>query len=551
MTLLPDLPYQSMKRLIFCSASLVLAGTALAQAPANDTCLTGTAIDVAGLYAFDAMTSNATTGTIDNVCAARIPNLRDVWFTWTCPADGQYEFETESQQAGFNGYDTIMTIYNSTACDGADCLYYSDDIDGSNFASRVVTNNVLAGTVYSIQIGTWSGSSPINDTNTMSVTFNGPVPPANDDCSTPEVLSGVGVFPFAPDATFATDTDPLIIPDCTGRPSNLRDVWFEWTSPADDIYIFETESQQTGFNGYDTVMRIYDNALCDGTGCIGWNDDVDGSNFASRITSTGILTAGSTYLIQVGTWSGTSGMTETNTMTITAATPPPPVPMNDDCANAEFIAGEGLALFDMTSATDSGIDASGCTGSNTSEFDVWYDWLCLETGLYSFQTLDSPMGGPPGFDTKMAAYDGVLCDGTECIAYNDDKISGNWGSELIIGVSVGDIIRIQIASFSSTTSVGPNQMEVTKLSVGTTFCDPSGMHSGGDSASLVGTFGSGVGTDLHLDAFGGPAGRIRFHAGQRWLPGSGLRSRWWHPLLGAGHHVPLRQAGFWQLRRPL
>ncbi len=46
--------------------------------------------------------------------------------------------------------------------------------------------------------------------------------------------------------------------------------------------------------------------------------------------------------------------------------------------------------------------------------------------------------------------------------------------------------------------------------VGTTFCDPNSINSTGSSAVLTGSWGTGVGSDLHLEITSGPAGQLAY-----------------------------------------
>ncbi len=521
-----------MNKLLLCSAGIVLAGTSYAQVPSNDDCASALAISAAGAYAFPAMATMATDSTIDGACAGRDPFLRDVFFVWTAPSDGQFEFRTENTVAqGELGYDTVMTVYEGTVCDGSACLFFNDDTMTGAWGSTVVTNNVTTGTVYTIQVGTWDGASGVTDTNSLHVTANGIIPPDNDDCSAPTIISGEGEFPIG-DAPFATDSDPMIQPACATRDMHFQDLWFEWTAPLTDNYSFSTQNTVgQGEMGYDTMMAVYDNQLCDGSGCIGWNDDKAPSGaFGSEVITTTPLIAGNTYTIQVSSWSATSGETNTNTLTIEGLAP---APSNDTCASPEVIAGMGVFPVDNTFAGNSGLDAMGCTTSVTSNNDLWYAWTGATIGEVTISTLDS---SDYGYDTKLAVYDNNLCDGSGCIAYNDDGGGLSLGSQVKFMPMPGITYYIQFATFSgSSTAGGPNVLAIDwdPATLITTFCDPSDPNSIGEATKMRAS-GGGLASGFYLTAFDGPEGEFGFMLVSTGFIDPGMASGGGNLCLGGG-----------------
>lgn len=99
----------------------------------------------------------------------------------------------------------------------------------------------------------------------------------------------------------------------------------------------------------------------------------------------------------------------------------PPAPPNDDCANAETIAGEGTFAFDNTTARTDGPPHDAClaVGERQIDADVWYCWTspCTEKILVSTCGLTS-------LDTRIAVYDGCgTCPPTdgELLTCNDDR----------------------------------------------------------------------------------------------------------------------------------
>ena len=124
--------------------------------PANDDCLTPTAIAGTGLFPFN--NTNATTGAQGQAEAAclffgQIGNTRDVWFTWTAPATpGIATVETCAQTT----VDTKIAVYDGAGCPSAATIACNDD--ACSLQSRVRFGFVAGGT-YTIQLGTFPGAS--------------------------------------------------------------------------------------------------------------------------------------------------------------------------------------------------------------------------------------------------------------------------------------------------------------------------------------------------------------------------------------------------------
>ena len=130
----------------------------------------------------------------------------------------------------------------------------------------------------------------------------------SDDCTTAQVIAGTGVFNF--DNSAAT-TDGVPDPLCLafGNDDIENDVWFEWTAPTDSFFRVDT----CGQTGVDTKIAVLETDCSGAT--IACNDDS-----CSLQSSVGFMaTAGSTYMIRLGTFPGAAG--GTGTFTITDAPP--------------------------------------------------------------------------------------------------------------------------------------------------------------------------------------------------------------------------------------
>ncbi|MCP5020606.1 MAG: hypothetical protein GY930_02420 [bacterium] len=356
--------------------------------------------------------------------------------------------------------------------------------------------------------------------------------PLNDDCPSP-VITGTGIFPF--DLNSANATDSVVgQPACALRPSNLNDVFFTWTCPADGDYEFTTESEQT--IGYDTVMVLYDGDACDGSGCIDYDDD-DGPGFGSYINTldalvTGPLTAGDTYVIQVGAWSSTTTPTGTNLLTIDL------IPTN--CAETTFVSNNGgsiggAAYFDVTGTADlvfEGVETHfGADSGTTVGMQVWTiansTYAGNETtGAWVQVGVDDGTGvaAGVGFPTPITFETPVtLPAGTNAVALvaiNSDHLYTNGDGANESAVSFDGAVTLSLGSTSNVAFMDPvfsprvwNGILCEALpssSVGTPFCDPMNVNSTGLSTTLTGTLGSGVGSGLNLQASNGPVGLLGY-----------------------------------------
>jgi hypothetical protein len=125
----------------------------------------------------------------------------------------------------------------------------------------------------------------------------------SDDCATADAIAGQGLFAFDSSAA-TTGTEGQAEASCYifGNSAVANDVWFSWTADADGIAQVATCNEST----VDTKLAAYPGGSCPTDGsAIACNDDACG--FQSSMSFS--VTNGTTYLLQVGTWSGASGGT--------------------------------------------------------------------------------------------------------------------------------------------------------------------------------------------------------------------------------------------------
>ena len=242
-----------------------------------------------------------------------------------------------------------------------------------------------------------------------------------EDCSTAVAISGTGTFAF--DTTGAlTDAQQQT---CGGGCD--ADVWFSWVAPASGVTTFS----MCGGTGSDSVIAVYSGAGC-GTTAVGCNDDFCGLQSTVAFPAT----AGTTYMLQIGGYSGSIGA---GTFSLTQAGAGP---ANDDCSAATVISGAGPFTFDTTGATTSPQQSGWCGTSGT---DLWYQWTAPLTGSATLSLCGS------SYDSLVAVYAGAGCPAGGTTTCNDDYCGLQ--SQLNFACTAGSTYMLQIGGFGS--SFGP------------------------------------------------------------------------------------------------
>jgi hypothetical protein len=407
----------------------IAATSAFASAGTNgtDDCATPTAI--AGSGSFTADTSASTTGVegqAEGLCysfgSSAVDN--DIWYSWTANATG-----TATVSLCGNTFDSKLAAYPGAGCPTTGSAIACND-DSCGLQSEI-SFAVTSGTAYTLQVGTFPGSS--GGAGSMSISIAVPANP--DDCATPDVISGQGLFAFDNSAA-TTGTEGQAEASCLffGITEIDNDVWFSWTADVDGTAIIET----CGQTFVDTKLAVYPGGGCPTAGsALACNDDNCGLQSGVLLP----VTAGTSYMIQVGTFPGSSGGTGNLDVSIL----PPAPPLEDDCATPLAIAGDGTFAWDQTLATTGaeGQTEAACLffGSTAIENDVWFSWTAAASGNAVFT-----MCGNTSVDTKMAIYPGGGCPTAgSSLACNDD--SCGLQSEIALPVTAGTSYMIQVGTF--------------------------------------------------------------------------------------------------------
>jgi hypothetical protein len=428
--------------------------------PANDACLSATAISGGGPHNWSNVT--ATTDGPSN-CGIM---TKDVWYNWTSGAAGNYRI---SLCAGTGAtIDTVLTVYSGAGCPVGASLACDDDFC-VGFGPSKVDFVAAAATTYKIQIGVYNNGAEGSGTFTV---LPPPAPPANDLCAAAIAVAGPG--PHAFDNTSALTDGPVSCGAMTG------DVWFNWTAGATSNYNVST----CGQTALDSQIAVYTSAACVG-GLLGCNDQACASNASEVIFP---ATIGNVYKLQISGWNGSQG---SGTFTVTV---PPPAPANDLCAAAVAISGPGPHAFTTVGALTDG--PSNC-GIMTN--DVWYNWTAGATGAF---VLDMCSGA--SYDSVASVYDTAACTGT-LLDCDDDFCAGFGPSKCVFPTTIGGVYKLQIGGYNGgsgsgtfTVAPAPPPPANDNCATPTTVAGP-GPHNFDNSNATTGTQGQTEGACL---AFG-------------------------------------------------
>ena len=478
-----------------CAPSPACGGGGGPGGPANDLCGDAQAVGE-GVFALD-----NTGATLDGPTDCD-PNMdTDVWFAYTATTSGTATIETCGSAGSLD--DTVLIVYDGGTCPPSPTCLASDD-DGCttpNFSSTVSVT-VTAGNTYLIQVGGWNGATGNSD---LSISVGGGPAPIEDcangvdddadglvDCDDPDcgadpacpggggpTNDGCGNALAVGEGTFAFDNTGAVLDGPTDCDTNMdTDVWFAYTPSASGTATIETCGSAGTLD--DTVLIVYDGGTCPPSpACLASDDDgCTTPNFNSTVAVP--VTAGNTYLIQVGGWNGATGNSD---LSISLGGGPAPT---EDCTNGVDDDGDGLAdcadpdcatnpacggggggndecigaiamfdganFFDTTGLTNSADPVpTGCPNAfGGMNNDGWFTYTATSTGTATFNTCD-----PAGFDTDLAVYTGD-CSALTLLACDGDgsTLAGCQGfdSEVITNVISGEIYVIRVGAFGAATT---------------------------------------------------------------------------------------------------
>jgi hypothetical protein len=180
---------------------------------------------------------------------------------------------------GDPGYDTLLHVHSSSACDATDQLACADDVPSVS-TSQVTVNGLPSGaTYYIVADGAAAGGGAFTLT-TSSSAIN------HDTCASPAPIAGNGVFTGTTTGRVNNYTPPVACSSFT--PTASPDVVFRLVARSNS-----TITASTSGTSFDTLLWV---ATTCGSGSIACNDD-----FASTVQSqiSWAATAGTTYYLVI------------------------------------------------------------------------------------------------------------------------------------------------------------------------------------------------------------------------------------------------------------
>ncbi|MCB9908362.1 MAG: hypothetical protein H6830_11640 [Planctomycetes bacterium] len=344
---------------------------------------------------------------------------------------------------------------------------------GTAYYSFAYTNTTGAPETLTIEAYNWTGATLNCSDYDIDVSFT-PDPCAsapddafedNDTCGTPTVLAA-GAYPGL--AVIGTDYD-----------------YFQVTIPAGNILTWgET------FDSNDTTYDVYDG----GCGTLLLVDQLFGFDYNN---TTG---APLNLIVQAYQYPGAAQLCSNYDIDV-SFTPDPcaagvddSFEENDDCSTAAPISdGTYTTLFASKSDPD---HYSFCVADgDTVTVDMFFSQALADMDGFLWDASDVNCG--TGFGSTELAYGFSATD------------NENFSWTNLTGGDVNCVLEVNVYPFSAG-DCNNYDLAITGAggcgggSVGTTFCDPMNPNSTGASTHLAGNFGTGVGSDLHLEATSGP-----------------------------------------------
>lgn len=427
-------------------AILFTALPALAQGP---DCANPEALLGEGQHAFDLAGRVASGPVGSDICEVDLgPGIGDVFWQWTCTTAGNYRFEIAT------AFHTSLIVYDGVGCAGT----LAGNKSGTAYS--LVIADRQAGDQMLLQLGETFANPDAVGTLTI-VRFD-------DACST-----------AADDALEDNDTYQTALPILPGSYSNLflwrgDEDYYRVTIPGGESILVDWSSPAG-----EAVLRVMNDSCGEFTyklmGPWTWTNPGQGAvelvlNFemmlpASQCTDYAFdLDIGSTACI-LGLDDGLE---------------------DNDTAQSAWPLGDGLQS-DLIVRTD----------------DPDYYSVCVDPG----QTLEAEIA----FDAAQAVMDLQLIGAAGAqYTYQQNGVSANYTN--LSGGSQQVVLHAFVAPVLSTCSAYDLSIQGSGSCAQSSapFCLPGGVNSSGGPSGLEASFGSGVGSDLHLEATGGPAGQFGY-----------------------------------------
>lgn len=203
-----------------------------------------------------------------------------VWYSYAPSETARVRVDTLGSD-----FDTVLAVYEEGGSEVA-CN------DQWNSDQSLVGFRAEAGELYLVQAGGWYG-----DTGNLVLNAEAPEPIGNDDRAEATVIEAL---PFTDDLNTFGATEEADEPQPCGEIGAT--VWYSHTAQASGLVRADTRRSEWG---YDTVLAVYDAA----GNVVACNDDtkLDSGFYEERAWVEVDVTAGETYLFQVGGYAGDTG----------------------------------------------------------------------------------------------------------------------------------------------------------------------------------------------------------------------------------------------------
>jgi hypothetical protein len=383
-------------------------------------------------------TTGALSSAPSGTCASFLVADVDVWWQWVAPASGTLFLSRESSDPGNNTGDvsgaTKLGVY-----DGAGGCPALVNILCTTTASNVSVP-VVGGGVYYIRGGSVAGTQQ----GSFALTWFLVLPPANDDCTSAEVVVD-GVNPAA--GTYSNlgglDDAGYSAAACAAGAVGSKGVWFSYVASITGNITVQT-CTPTGLTAgslTDTVLEVFDNCGVTFTS-IACND-----NSCSNLSSTAFSAlAGNAYWFRVSSKSTTLS----GSFYVSVILPP----VNDDCSAATTVV-DGVnpaagTYSNVGGTDDAGYSAAACAAGAVGSKGVWFVYVATTTGT-TWAATCNPAGPAAGSltDTVLEVFDNCGVNFTS-IACNDNSCVNL--SRTSFASTAGNVYWIRVSSKSTTLS---------------------------------------------------------------------------------------------------
>ncbi|MBL4771304.1 MAG: hypothetical protein JKY61_09210 [Planctomycetes bacterium] len=313
----------------------------------------------------------------------------------------------------------------------------------------------------------------------------------SDDCGAAVPLAGTGAFAF--DTTGHSTSNFDGAGGCAGGSGSImQDGFWQWSAPAAGSYVFDTNGTL-----WDTKLSVHLGAACAAV-CGDYNDDTSG--FQSEVSLVG-LAVGDTVLIQVGGFGALDfGGGSLN------ITPHPCNGLsddlledNDDCANA-YLAADGTYIGLLVSQADSDFYTFCVADGAAVDVDLLFTNAYGDLDCFLRAANSTECGTGDGLD-ELA--DGFSASDNEHLTWTNNT-----------GAALEVVLEVNVWANS------PSSCNVYDLIVSGSgdcgfqppgpLCDPANPNSTGVPAVLSYSWGTGVGSDLHLEVTNGVPGQLAY-----------------------------------------